>query len=54
MHECRCSDEINPRKQPYKFSNRKMRDLGLSFIPIDKSLADTVASLQERGFLHDL
>jgi cinnamoyl-CoA reductase len=50
----KCSDEINPRKQPYKFSNRKMRDLGLSFIPIDKSLADTVASLQERGFLHDL
>lgn len=47
----KCSDEINPRKQPYKFSNRKIRDLGLSFIPINKSLGDTVASLEDKGFL---
>lgn len=47
----KCSDEKNPRKQPYKFSNQKLRDLGLSFTPLNKCLADTVASLQHKGFL---
>jgi len=48
----KCSDEKNPRKQPYKFSNQKLRDLGLSFTPLNKCLADTVASLHDKGFLH--
>ncbi|GLJ37377.1 hypothetical protein SUGI_0758460 [Cryptomeria japonica] len=47
-----CSDPENPRKQAYKFSNEKMRKLGLSFTPMKKCLADTVASLQVKGFLH--
>eukprot|EP00253_Pinus_taeda_P033101 PITA_33101 len=47
----KCSDEKNPRKQPYKFSNQKLKDLGQSFTPINKCLADTVASLHEKGFL---
>ncbi|GLJ37376.1 hypothetical protein SUGI_0758450 [Cryptomeria japonica] len=48
----RCSDQKNPRKQAYKFSNEKMRKLGLSFTPMKECLADTVASLQNKGFLH--
>ncbi|CAO2211071.1 unnamed protein product [Urochloa humidicola] len=47
----RCSDEKNPRKQPYKFSNQKLRDLGLEFRPVSQSLYDTVKSLQEKGHL---
>ncbi|PUZ51669.1 hypothetical protein GQ55_6G206500 [Panicum hallii var. hallii] len=47
----RCSDEVNPRKQPYKFSNQKLRDLGLEFRPVSQSLYDTVKSLQEKGHL---
>jgi cinnamoyl-CoA reductase len=48
---CRCSDEVNPRKQPYKFSNQKLRDLGLQFRPVSQSLYDTVKNLQEKGHL---
>ena len=48
---CRCSDEVNPRKQPYKFSNQKLRDLGLEFRPVSQSLYDTVKNLQEKGHL---
>ncbi|CAO2188370.1 unnamed protein product [Urochloa humidicola] len=47
----RCSDEKNPRKQPYKFSNQKLRDLGVEFRPVSQSLYDTVKSLQEKGHL---
>nr|ACZ74584.1 cinnamoyl CoA reductase 1e [Panicum virgatum] len=47
----RCSDEVNPRKQAYKFSNQKLRDLGLEFRPVSQSLYDTVKSLQEKGHL---
>nr|AGS10091.1 cinnamoyl CoA reductase [Paspalum dilatatum] len=47
----RCSDEVNPRKQPYKFSNQKLRDLGLEFRPVSQSLYDTVKCLQEKGHL---
>lgn len=47
----RCSDEVNPRKQPYKFSNQKLRDLGLQFRPVSQSLYDTVKNLQEKGHL---
>uniref|UniRef100_A0A0E0ES96 cinnamoyl-CoA reductase n=1 Tax=Oryza meridionalis TaxID=40149 RepID=A0A0E0ES96_9ORYZ len=47
----RCSDEVNPRKQPYKMSNKKLQDLGLHFIPVSDSLYETVKSLQEKGHL---
>nr|ALG76007.1 cinnamoyl-CoA reductase [Miscanthus floridulus] len=47
----RCSDEVNPRKQPYKLSNQKLRDLGLEFRPVSQSLYDTVKNLQEKGHL---
>ncbi|PIN05982.1 Flavonol reductase/cinnamoyl-CoA reductase [Handroanthus impetiginosus] len=47
----RCSDEKNPRKKPYKFSNQKLKDLGLEFTPVKQCLYDTVKSLQEKGHL---
>ena len=42
---------MNPRKQAYKFTNQKLRDLGLEFRPVSQSLYDTVKSLQEKGHL---
>ncbi|CAA7407305.1 unnamed protein product [Spirodela intermedia] len=47
----KCSDEVNPRAKPFKFSNQGLRDLGLSFIPVKQSLHDTVKCLQEKGHL---
>ncbi|KAL6570278.1 Cinnamoyl-CoA reductase 2 [Orobanche minor] len=46
-----CSDEKNPRKIPYKFSNQKLKDLGLVFTPVKQSLYETVKSLQEKGHI---
>ncbi|KAH7547474.1 hypothetical protein FEM48_Zijuj01G0313900 [Ziziphus jujuba var. spinosa] len=47
----KCSDEKNPRKTPYKFSNQKLKDLGLEFTSVKQCLYDTVKSLQEKGHL---
>lgn len=47
----KCSDEKNPRVKPYKFSNQKLKDLGLEFTPVKQCLYDTVRSLQEKGHL---
>ncbi|KAG0479876.1 hypothetical protein HPP92_010734 [Vanilla planifolia] len=47
----KCSDEINPRKKPYKFSNKKLKDLGIEFIPVKQSLYDTIKNLQQKGHL---
>lgn len=47
----RCSDEINPMKKPYKFSNQKLKDLGQEFTPAVQALFDTVKCLQEKGQL---
>lgn len=47
----RCSDEVNPRKKPYNFSDQRLRDLGLQCKPVSQSLYDTVKSLQEKGHL---
>ncbi|KAJ6694907.1 CINNAMOYL-COA REDUCTASE-LIKE PROTEIN [Salix koriyanagi] len=47
----KCSDEKNPRKQPYKFSNQKLKDLGLEFTSVKQCLYETVKSLQEKGHL---
>eukprot|EP00253_Pinus_taeda_P001397 PITA_01397 len=46
-----CSDQINPRKQPFLFSNQKLKDLNFSFTPMIKTLADTVESLHKDGLL---
>ncbi|CAL9099418.1 unnamed protein product [Musa acuminata var. zebrina] len=47
----KCSDEVNPRKKPYNFSDQQLRDLGLQCKPVSQSLYDTVKSLQEKGHL---
>ncbi|KAI3919136.1 hypothetical protein MKW98_016689 [Papaver atlanticum] len=47
----KCSDQVRPRVQPYKFSNNKLKDLGLEFTPVKQCLYDTVKSLQEKGHL---
>ncbi|KAJ8505487.1 hypothetical protein OPV22_006373 [Ensete ventricosum] len=47
----KCSDEVNPRKKPYTFSDQRLRDLGLQLKPVSQSLYDTVKSLQEKGHL---
>ncbi|KAJ4775195.1 Cinnamoyl CoA reductase [Rhynchospora pubera] len=40
-----------PMVKPYKFSNQRIKDLGLRFTPIKETLSDTVISLQEKGHL---
>ncbi|KAJ4915917.1 Cinnamoyl-CoA reductase 1 [Raphanus sativus] len=47
----KCKDEKNPRAKPYKFTNQKIKDLGLEFTSTKQSLYDTVKSLQEKGHL---
>ncbi|KAK8575842.1 hypothetical protein V6N13_032847 [Hibiscus sabdariffa] len=47
----KCSDEKNPRAKPYKFSNQKLKDLGMEFTPVKQCLSETVKSLQEKGHL---
>lgn len=47
----KCSDEVNPRAKPYKFSNQKLKDLGLDFTPVKQCLYEAVTSLQEKGHL---
>ncbi|CAA0816396.1 Cinnamoyl-CoA reductase 2 [Striga hermonthica] len=47
----KCSDEKNPRKKPYKFSNQRLVDLGMEFTPVKQCLYETVKSLQEKGHL---
>ena len=41
-----------PMVKPYKFSNRRLKDLGLEFTPMRGSLYDTVIALQQKGHLH--
>nr|GEW69738.1 bifunctional polymyxin resistance protein, ArnA [Tanacetum cinerariifolium] len=48
----KCKDETKPRAKPYKFSNQKLKDLGLTeLITVKQSLYETVKSLQEKGHL---
>ncbi|KAJ6961661.1 cinnamoyl-CoA reductase 1-like [Populus alba x Populus x berolinensis] len=47
----KCSDEKNPRKQNYKLTNQKIKDLGIEFVPVKQCLYESVKSLQEKGIL---
>jgi cinnamoyl-CoA reductase len=40
-----------PMVKPYKFSNQRLRDLGLKFTPLAESLYETVTCLQKNGHL---
>lgn len=48
----KCEDDGKPMAKPYKFSNQRLRDLGLEFTPIRKSLHETLVCLQQKGHLH--
>ena len=46
---CRCQDDGKPMAKAYKFSNQRLRDLGLEFTPLRESLYETVTYLQKNG-----
>ncbi|XP_066328816.1 cinnamoyl-CoA reductase 1-like [Miscanthus floridulus] len=47
----KCEDDGKPLAKPFKFSNQRLRDLGLEFTPLRKSLYETVVCLQQKGHL---
>uniref|UniRef100_A0A0E0NMN1 NAD-dependent epimerase/dehydratase domain-containing protein n=1 Tax=Oryza rufipogon TaxID=4529 RepID=A0A0E0NMN1_ORYRU len=47
----KCEDEGNQMVKPYKFSNQRLRDLGLEFTPLRKSLHEAIECLQRKGHL---
>ncbi|XP_044417451.1 cinnamoyl-CoA reductase 1-like [Triticum aestivum] len=47
----KCEDDGKPMAKPYKFSNRRLRDMGLDFTPLKESLYETVTCLQKNGHL---
>ncbi|KAF7086813.1 hypothetical protein CFC21_090072 [Triticum aestivum] len=47
----KCEDDDNSMAKPYKFSNRRLRELGLEFTPLRESLYETVMCLQKKGYL---
>lgn len=51
IYGCRCSDEVKPRARPLTFSNQKLKDMGIHFVPVKQCLYETVMSLQEKGLL---
>jgi cinnamoyl-CoA reductase len=42
---------VNPPVIGYKFSNQRLKDLGMEFVPVLQCLYETVKSLQEKGML---
>ncbi|XP_021801564.1 tetraketide alpha-pyrone reductase 1-like isoform X1 [Prunus avium] len=44
-------EEANPSEPTYQVSQEKAKSLGVSFLPLEVSLRDTVESLREKGFL---
>ncbi|WVZ58826.1 hypothetical protein U9M48_009054 [Paspalum notatum var. saurae] len=47
----KCKDEENPPVMGYKFTNQRLKDLGMDFVPVLQGLYETVKSLQEKGML---
>ncbi|OQU86734.1 hypothetical protein SORBI_3003G136100 [Sorghum bicolor] len=50
----KCKDENAPKVKPYKFSTKRLQDLGMKFTPLKKSLHKTVICLQEQGHIPKL
>ena len=48
---CRSEDDGKPMVKPYKFSNQRLKDLGMELTPLRESLYETVISLQHKGHL---
>ncbi|CAO2201700.1 unnamed protein product [Urochloa humidicola] len=47
----KCEDDGKPMAKTYRFSNQRLRDLGLEFTPLEKSLYETVICMQQKGHL---
>ncbi|CAO2047072.1 unnamed protein product [Urochloa humidicola] len=47
----KCEDDGKPMAKPYKFSNKRVRDLGVEFTPLKKSLYEAVVCMQKKGHL---
>ncbi|CAO2210886.1 unnamed protein product [Urochloa humidicola] len=47
----KCEDDGKPMARPYRFSNQRLRGLGLEFTPLEKSLYEAVVCMQEKGHL---
>ncbi|KAL4361940.1 hypothetical protein GQ457_04G032990 [Hibiscus cannabinus] len=47
----KCKDQDKPLERIFRISQEKAKSLGLSFIPWDASLRETIESLKEKGFL---
>ncbi|KAF8692667.1 hypothetical protein HU200_039495 [Digitaria exilis] len=47
----KCKDEVNPPAIGYKFTNQRLKDMGMEFVPVLQCLYETVKSLQEKGML---
>jgi cinnamoyl-CoA reductase len=48
----RCEDDgAKPMAKPYKFSSQRIKDLGLEFTPLKKSLYEAVVCMQQKGHL---
>jgi len=42
---------VNPPVIGYKFTNQRLKDMGMDFVPVLQCLYETVKSLQEKGML---
>ncbi|KAG8060692.1 hypothetical protein GUJ93_ZPchr0002g23672 [Zizania palustris] len=47
----KCEDNGKPMAKVYKFSNQRLKDLGLEFTPLRKSLYEAVMCMQHKGHL---
>ncbi|KAJ1281569.1 hypothetical protein BS78_04G315500 [Paspalum vaginatum] len=47
----KCEDDGMPMAKPYKFSSQRVKDLGLEFTPLRKSLYEAVLCMQHKGHL---
>jgi cinnamoyl-CoA reductase len=42
---------VNPPAKGYKFTNQRLKDLGMEFVPVLQSIYEIVKSMQEKGML---
>nr|CAB3448294.1 unnamed protein product [Digitaria exilis] len=47
----KCEDDGKPMAKPYRFSSQRLKDLGLEFTPLKKSLYEAVVCMQQKGHL---
>ncbi|XP_050154019.1 phenylacetaldehyde reductase-like isoform X2 [Malus sylvestris] len=45
------AEAVNPSDSKYQVSQEKAKGLGITFLPLETSLRDTIESLKEKGFI---